>query len=106
VVHESFFRNKRALLKRVIRASLKSHLYTLDHQSEVVSWVAKNLNMESRDAEKTFDVLRRTSTTDGRATENAILNALGESGKPQNKKTNDLVDYSILREIHEELGMR
>jgi hypothetical protein len=58
--------------------------------------------MSPEDAQKTVDVLSKISTSNGIATDTAIQNALDETGKNRNFKTETLVDYSILREIHDD----
>lgn len=106
VVNESLLKNKRPLLKRVIRAFLKSHLYMLQHRSEAVAWFVKNLRIEAGDAERTFEVLQSISTRNGAAPEPALQNALGNTAKSQNFKTAAVVDYSLLREVQDELGLK
>jgi hypothetical protein len=50
--------------------------------------------------------LRKISTANGTATDNAIQNTLDEAVKSRGFKTETLVDYSILREIHEDKGSK
>jgi ABC-type nitrate/sulfonate/bicarbonate transport system substrate-binding protein len=106
VVHEVSLKTKRSFLKRVVRAFLRSHLYTLQNSKVTEGWVVKNLNMSPEDAQKTAEVLRKISTVNGTATDNAVQNTLDESVKNRAFKTEALVDYSILREIHEEKGSK
>ncbi|MEA2658591.1 MAG: NitT/TauT family transport system substrate-binding protein [Candidatus Binatota bacterium] len=106
IVHDANLKNKRPFLKRIVRAFLKSHLYALQNPKATEGWVAKNLNMSAEDAQKTVDVLRKISTANGTATDNAIQNTLDEAVKSRGFKTETLVDYSILREIHEEKGSK
>lgn len=101
VVHESTTQNKRPLLKRILRAFLKSHLYAMHNRKETEAWISKDLKMNSEDAAKTVNLLRQISTANGVATNNAILNAL-EDAKSRNFKAEALVDYSVLREILQE----
>jgi ABC-type nitrate/sulfonate/bicarbonate transport system substrate-binding protein len=101
-VHESTLKNKRPILKRVVRAFLKSHIHAVQNRKETENWVSKNLKMNAEDAEKTVDVLRRISTSNGVASDNAIQNALEDSPKGRSFKAEALVDYSLLRELHEE----
>jgi ABC-type nitrate/sulfonate/bicarbonate transport system substrate-binding protein len=104
-VHDATLKNKRPLLKRVVRAFLKSHIFAVQNRKETESWVSKNLKMNAEDAEKTVDVLRRISTVNGMASDNAIQNAV-EDTKGRGFKTESLVDYSVLREILEEKGSK
>jgi ABC-type nitrate/sulfonate/bicarbonate transport system substrate-binding protein len=106
IVHDASVKNKRSFLKRIVRAFLKSHLYALQNPRVTEGWVAKNLNMSAEDAQKTVDVLRKISTANGTATDSAVQNTLDESVKSRGFKTETLVDYSILREIHEEKGSK
>ena len=102
IVHEASLKTKRPFLKRVVRALLRSHIFTLQNRKVTETWVAKNLNMSAEDSKRTVDVLRKIATADGTATENAIQNALDEAVRSKGLKVDTLVDYSILREIHEE----
>ena len=106
VVHEASLKSKRSLLKRVVRAFLRSHVYAAQNLRVTEGWVVKNLNMSTEDAQKTAEVLRKISTANGTATENAVQNALDEGVKGRGFKTESLVDYSLLREIHEEKGSK
>jgi hypothetical protein len=78
----------------------------LQNPKATEGWVVKNLNMSAEDAQKTVDVLRKISTANGTATDNAIQNTLDEAVKSRGFKTETLVDYSILREIHEDKGSK
>ena len=71
-----------------------------------MKWVLKNLKMEKQDAGKTVDVLVKTATKNGIASDTAIQNALDSAVKASPTKRKDLVDYSLLREVHQELGIR
>jgi ABC-type nitrate/sulfonate/bicarbonate transport system substrate-binding protein len=102
VVHDASLKTKRSLLKRFVRALLKSHIYTLQNPRVTEAWIVENLKMSPEDAQKTVDVLSKISTSNGIATDTAIQNALDETGKNRNFKTETLVDYSILREIHDD----
>jgi ABC-type nitrate/sulfonate/bicarbonate transport system substrate-binding protein len=103
VVHESTLKTQRPFLNKVVRAFLKSHLYTLSHRAQTVQWFATNLTMENAVAENFYDLLVKITAKNGIASEAAIQNAL-QPGKLT--KSTDLVDYSLLREIHEELGIK
>jgi ABC-type nitrate/sulfonate/bicarbonate transport system substrate-binding protein len=106
IVHESSLKNKRSFLKRVVRAFVRSHVYTAQNPRVAEAWIVKHLMMSPEDAKKTVGVLRKISTENGMATEAAIQNALDETGKGHGLKTEALVDYSILREIQDEKGSK
>ena len=103
IVHESSLETRRPFMKRVLRAFLKSHMYSLQNREETMKWVLTNLKVERQDAAKTVDVLVKIATRNGIASDTAIQNALDPAAK---RKRKDLVDYSLLREIHQELGIR
>jgi ABC-type nitrate/sulfonate/bicarbonate transport system substrate-binding protein len=105
-VHESTLKNKRPILKRVLRGFLKSHIHAVQNPKDTENWVSKNLKMNAEDSEKTVDVLRKISTSNGIATDTAIQNALEDSPKGRAFKAEGLVDYSVLREIIEETGVK
>lgn len=105
-VHESTLKDKRPILKRVVRAFLKSHIHAVQNRKETENWVSKNLKMNAEDAGKTVDVLRKISTSNGIASDTAIQNALEDSPKGRAFKAEGLVDYSVLREINEETSSK
>jgi ABC-type nitrate/sulfonate/bicarbonate transport system substrate-binding protein len=103
VIHESSLETRRPLMKRVLRAFLKSHLYSLQNRDETIKWVLANLKVEKQDAAKNAEILLKIATKNGMASEAAIQNALDPAAV---RKRKDLVDYSLLREVHQELGIR
>jgi len=106
IVHESNLESRRPFMKRVLRAFLKSHVYSVQNREETMKWTLKNLKMDKQDAGKTVDVLVKTATKNGIASDTAIQNALDPAVKASPTKRKDLVDYSLLREVHQELGIR
>jgi ABC-type nitrate/sulfonate/bicarbonate transport system substrate-binding protein len=106
VVYEPALETRKPFFKKVLRAFLRSHRYTLEHQEEALQWVLKNLKVEKGDAGKTVDVLLKTAAPLGIATDAAIQNALDPSVKAGAAKKVNLVDYTLLREVHRDLGIR
>ncbi|HEY3305725.1 MAG TPA: ABC transporter substrate-binding protein [Candidatus Binatia bacterium] len=106
VVHESALETRRPFLKRVLRAFLKSHRYALERKEETMRWVVDNLKIEKNDAAKTVDVLLKSAAPTGVATDGAVQNALDPAAKGVATKKANLVDYTLLREVHQELGIR
>ncbi len=105
VVHESALESRRPFLKRVLRAFLKSHRYALEHKDETIRWVVDNLKIDRNDAANTVDVLLKSAAPDGVATDLAVQNSLDPAAKGVATKKN-LVDYTLLREVQQELGIR
>ena len=103
IINDSSLETRRPFMKRVLRAFLKSHMYSLQNREETMKWVLTNLKVEKEDATKTVDVLIKIATKNGIASDTAIQNALDPAAKRTRK---DLVDYTLLREIHQELGIR
>jgi ABC-type nitrate/sulfonate/bicarbonate transport system substrate-binding protein len=103
IVNDSSLETRRPFMKRVLRAFLKSHMYSLQNREATMKWVLANLKVEKEDATKTVDVLIKIATNNGIASDRAIQNALDPAAKRTRK---DLVDYTLLREIHQELGIR
>lgn len=103
IVNEANLESRRPFMKRVLRAFLKSHLYSLQNREETIKWVLSNLKVEKQDAAKTFDVLVKIATRNGIASDTAIQNALEPAAK---RNRRDLVDYSLLREILQESGAK
>jgi ABC-type nitrate/sulfonate/bicarbonate transport system substrate-binding protein len=109
IVHESTLKSRRPFLKRMLRALVRSHLYTLHNRSATINWIVNNLKLEPQIAEKTFDFTLAVSTRSGKATEQAIQNALlDQEGSTSGTvtKTGDLVDYSVLDEVLSELKVK
>lgn len=103
IVNEASRESRRPFMKRVLRAFLKSHIYSLQNREETMKWVLANLKVEKQDAAKTVDVLAKIATRNGIASDTAIQNALDPAAKRTRK---DLVDYSVLREILQESGVK
>lgn len=103
VIHESSLESRRPLMKRVLRAFLRSHLYSVQNRDETVKWILANLKVEKQDAEKTAEVLVKIATKNGIASDTAVQNTLDSTVI---RKRKDWVDYGLLREVHQDLGMR
>jgi NitT/TauT family transport system substrate-binding protein len=103
IVNEASLESRRPFVKRVLRAFLKSHIYSLQNREETMKWILANLKVEKQDAAKTVDVLAKIATRNGIASDTAIQNALDPAAKRTRK---DLVDYSLLREILQETGVK
>jgi NitT/TauT family transport system substrate-binding protein len=103
IVHESSLETRRPLMKRVLRAFLKSHMYSLQNREETMKWILTNLKVEKQDAAKTVEVLVKIAARNGIASDMAIQNALDPT---VTRKRKDLVDYTLLREVHQELRTR
>jgi NitT/TauT family transport system substrate-binding protein len=106
IVHETSLETRKPFMKRVLRAFLKSHVYSVQNREETMKWVLNNLKVEKEDAGRTVDVLVKTATRNGIASEVAIQNALDPAVKGAVTKRKELVDYSLVREINQELGVR
>jgi NitT/TauT family transport system substrate-binding protein len=103
IVNEASLESRRPFMKRVLRAFLKSHIYSLQNREETMKWVLTNLKVEKQDAAKTVDVLVKIATRNGIASDTAIQHALDPAAKRTRK---DLVDYSLIREILQESGAK
>lgn len=108
VVSESMLKSKRPLLKKVLRAFLRSHVYTRTQRAKTVEWLTTNLKLSNAEAEKTFELLVKITPPDGIATKSAIQNVLtmDQSGKPRIKTPQDLADFTLLQEVQRELGSK
>jgi ABC-type nitrate/sulfonate/bicarbonate transport system substrate-binding protein len=108
VVSESMLKSKRPFLKKVLRAFLRSHVYTRSNRAKTVEWLTTNLKIGNAEAEKTFELLLKITPPDGIATKSAIQNVLimDQSGKPWTKTNQDLADFTLLEEIHREMRVK
>jgi ABC-type nitrate/sulfonate/bicarbonate transport system substrate-binding protein len=103
-------KDQRELVKRILRARAKGNRYF--HQSERGSSevLAKYLNVDFQTALETYRISRHAFTTDGIPTEaeiNEYFKADAEIlGLPAAVPTSKVFDFSLQREVNQELGAR
>ena len=100
-VKDSLLKEKPALIKRALRAVLKSHRFIFDNKQEttriMMQWLSQPPDIASRAYELALLALSRNGEIP-----DADLELLTEKKRP----LNEVRDYSLLREAQKELGMR
>jgi len=100
-VKDSLLKEKPALIKRALRAVLKSHRFIFDNKQEttriIMQWLSQPPDIASRAYELSLLALSRNGEIP-----DADLELLTEKKRP----LNEVRDYSLLREAQKELGMR
>ena len=100
-VKDSLLKEKPALIKRALRAVLKSHRFIFDNKQEttriMMQWLSQPPDIASRGYELALLALSRNGEIP-----DADLELLTEKKRP----LNEVRDYSLLREAQKELGMR
>ena len=89
------------LVKRAVRALMKSHRYVFENKKEVVPLMIRYLTQTAEMAERSYDLLLISLSRNGEITDQE-WDMLTEK-----KKTADEVrDFSLLREVQKELKIR
>jgi ABC-type nitrate/sulfonate/bicarbonate transport system substrate-binding protein len=100
-VKDSLLKEKPALIKRALRAVLKSHRFIFDNKQEttriMMQWLSQPPDIGSRGYELALLALSRNGEIP-----DSDLELLTEKKRP----LNEVRDYSLLREAQKELGMR
>ena len=100
-VKDSLLKEKPALIKRALRAVLKSHRFIFDNKQEttriIMQWLSQPPDIASRAYELALLALSRNGEIP-----DADLELLTEKKRP----LNEVRDYSLLREAQKELAMR
>ena len=100
-VKDSLLKEKPALIKRALRAVLKSHRFIFDNKQEttriMMQWLSQPPDIASRAYELALLALSRNGEIP-----DADLELLTEKKRP----LNEVRDYSLLREAQKELGIR
>lgn len=100
-VKDTLLKEKPALIKRAVRAVLKSHRFIFDNKQEttriIMQWLSQPPDIASRAYELALLALSRNGEIP-----DADLELLTEKKRP----LNEVRDYSLLREAQKELGTR
>jgi NitT/TauT family transport system substrate-binding protein len=109
-VSEATLKNKRELIKRLLRGTLRGLQLTLKNRAETVRFIAKDYKLEEAVADKVYTSLLPALSENGLATEKGLrvmVETLGVAvGKNVDFPPQRLVDYTLLTEVQKELGMQ
>lgn len=103
---EKLIRNNPNMVKRMVLATVKSVYYTHDHPQEAITVMTKELRMNRKAAEQSYDLVRNAFnpvlTVNG-VNEMAHWQSIALGTKP-GKKASEYMDLSFLHEALRELG--
>ena len=109
-VPENLMREKRDLIKRILRAVAKAHRYFLENERASSEVLAEYVKVELPVALESYRLARPSFTTDGIPTEEEIreyLKADAEAmGLPKPVPADRIFDFSLQREVNRELGIK
>jgi len=109
-VREDLLREKRDLIKRILRAQTKARRYILENERGSSEVLADYVKVELPVALESYRLARPAFTTDGIPTEDEVreyLKAESEAmGLPKPTPADRIFDFSLQREVNRELGIR
>lgn len=109
-VSDATLKNKRDVVKRLLRGTLRGLQFTLKNRAETVRFIAKDYKLQESMADKVYASLLPAMSENGLATDKglkAMIETLGTAvGRQVDFPPERLVDYTLLREVQKELGVR
>ncbi len=109
-VSEKTFKEQRDLVKRIMRARAKANRYFQENERGASEVLAKYLKIDFSTALETYRLSRRAFTTDGIPTDEEIREYLKMDaqilGLPSPVPASKIFDFSLQREVNQELGIR
>ncbi|MBI4529008.1 MAG: ABC transporter substrate-binding protein [Deltaproteobacteria bacterium] len=109
-VSEAALQNKRTLVKKLIRGTLRGLQLVLENRAETVRFIAKDYSLSEGIADRVYTSILPGLSEDGTATEkglNTMIESLAITLKKEVKLPGSrLVDYALLKEVQAELGIR
>ncbi len=108
-VSDATLKNKRELIKRLLRGTLRGLQFTLKNRAETVRFIAKDYKLQDAVADKVYTSLLPAMSENGLASERGLkvmVETLGTAvGKQVDFPPERLVDYTLLREVQKDLGI-
>ncbi len=109
-VSDATLKNKRDVIKRLLRGTLRGLQFTLKNRAETVRFIAKDYKLQEPIADKVYTSLLPAMSENGLATDKGLrvmVETLGTAvGKNVDFPPERLVDYSLLKEVQKELGIQ
>jgi NitT/TauT family transport system substrate-binding protein len=109
-VSDKLLRQRRDLVKRLLRARAKASRYFFENERGSAEVLAKYLNVDLAVALESYRLARPAFTTDGIATDKEIADYLQADAEllklPEPVPAPKIYDFSLQREVNQELGIR
>jgi NitT/TauT family transport system substrate-binding protein len=109
-LHNDTLKEKPAQVKRMLRALLKAQNFMRANKTESVRVIADWLKLEPGIAQASYDIYVKGMSINGMVPERVLETDIERARKEQNVKenvpVNRIVDFAVLREALNELGMR
>ena len=106
---EKLLRERRDLVKRIMRARTRAHLYFWENERGTAEVLAKYLNVEMPVALESYRLARPAFTTNGLATDKEVEDFLRADAEVLKLRepvpAAKIFDFSLQREINQELGI-
>jgi NitT/TauT family transport system substrate-binding protein len=97
-------------VKRMVRGFVKSLVFLRKEKNKLVEMIAKQWKIEPDIAEKSYQVMIKTFSTNGAASDSAIENVIQQTLKANKSQKqvphNQVANLSFLEEAQRELGLR
>ena len=107
---EKLLRERRDLAKRIVRARTRAHRYLWENERGTAEVLAKYLNVEMPVALESYRLARPAFTTNGLATDKEVEDFLRADAEVLKLKepvaAAKIFDFSLQREINQELGIK
>lgn len=108
-VSDATLKSKRELIKKLIRGTLRGLQLTLKNRAETVRFIAKDYKLQEEVADQVYVSLLPALSENGLATDKGLkvmIETLGTAvGKNVEFPPQRLVDYTLLKEVQQELGI-
>jgi ABC-type nitrate/sulfonate/bicarbonate transport system substrate-binding protein len=109
-VSDATLKNKRELIKKLLRRTLRGLRFTLKNRVDTARFIAKDYKLQDAVADKVYASLLPAMSENGLATDKGLkvmVETLGTAvGKNVDFPPERLVDYTLLREVQKELGVQ
>ena len=109
-VSDATLKNKRELIKKLLRGTLRGLRFTLKNRVDTARFIAKDYKLQDAVADKVYASLLPAMSENGLATDKGLkvmVETLGTAvGKNVDFPPERLVDYTLLREVQKELGVQ
>jgi len=108
-VSDATLKNKRDLIKKLLRGTLRGLQFTLKNRAETVRFIAKDYKLQDAVADKVYTSLLPAMSENGLASDRGLkvmVETLGTAvGKQVDFPPERLVDYTLLKEVQKDLGI-